>query len=62
MYGKKLKVTEIATVDEIASAAELVMGKSDGIPVAIVRGCRYDAEDKPSISNLVRRKEKDLFR
>ena len=62
MYGKKLKVTEIATADEIASAAELVMGKSDCIPVAIVRGCRYDAEDKPSISNLVRRKEKDLFR
>src|SRR5215208_4647126 len=62
MYGKKLKVTEIATADEIASAAELVMGKSDRIPVAIVRGCMYDAEDKPSISNLVRRREKDLFR
>lgn len=62
MYGKKLKVTEIATADEIASAAELVMGKSNRIPVAIVRGCMYDAEDKPSISNLVRRKEKDLFR
>lgn len=62
MYGKKLKVTEIATADEIASAAELVMGKSDRIPVAIVRGCLYDAEDKASISNLVRRKEKDLFR
>jgi coenzyme F420-0:L-glutamate ligase/coenzyme F420-1:gamma-L-glutamate ligase len=55
-------VTEIATADEIASAAELVMGKSDRIPVAIVRGCMYDAEDKPSISNLVRRREKDLFR
>ena len=62
MYGKKLKVTEIAIADEIASAAELVMGKSDCIPVAIVRGYKYDAEDKCSISSLLRRKEKDLFR
>ena len=62
MYGKKLKVTEIAIADEIASAAELVMGKSDRIPLAIVRGYKYDAEDKCSISSLLRRKEKDLFR
>jgi coenzyme F420-0:L-glutamate ligase / coenzyme F420-1:gamma-L-glutamate ligase len=62
MYGKKLKVTEIATADEIASAAELVMGKSDRIPVAIVRGCIYDEDDKCSISALVRKKENDLFR
>ena len=62
MYGKKLRVTEIAAADEIASAAELVMGKSDGIPVVLVRGYTYDADDKCSISTLVRRKEKDLFR
>jgi coenzyme F420-0:L-glutamate ligase / coenzyme F420-1:gamma-L-glutamate ligase len=62
MYGKKLKVTEIATVDEIASAAELVMGKSDRIPVAIVRGCIYDEDDRCSISTLVRKKQNDLFR
>ena len=62
MYGKKLKVTEIATVDEIASAAELVMGKSDRIPVAIVRGCIYDEDERCSISTLIRKKENDLFR
>jgi coenzyme F420-0:L-glutamate ligase/coenzyme F420-1:gamma-L-glutamate ligase len=62
MYGKQLKVTEIATVDEIASAAELVMGKSHRIPVAIVRGYIYDKEDICSITTLIRRKEKDLFR
>jgi coenzyme F420-0:L-glutamate ligase / coenzyme F420-1:gamma-L-glutamate ligase len=62
MYGKKLKVTEIATADEIAAAAELVMGKSDRIPVAIVRGCIYDEDNKCSISTLVRKKENDLFR
>ena len=40
MYGRKLRVSEIAVADEIASAAELVMGKSEGVPAAIVRGYR----------------------
>ena len=61
MYGKILKVTEIAIADELASAAELVMGKSSRIPVAIVRGCNYIAEDS-SISEINRSKEEDLFR
>ena len=37
-HGKVLEVTEIAVADELASAAELVKGKSDGVPVALVRG------------------------
>jgi len=37
-YGRELAVTEVALVDEIAAAAELVMGKSTGVPVAVVRG------------------------
>jgi len=61
MYGKILKVTEISIADELASAAELVMGKSSRIPVAIVRGCNYIAEDS-SISRINRSKEEDLFR
>ena len=36
--GRELQVTEVAVVDEIAAAAELVMGKADGVPVAVVRG------------------------
>ncbi len=36
--GREMQVTEVAVVDEIAAAAELVMGKSTGIPVAVVRG------------------------
>ena len=36
--GRELQVTEVAVADEIASAAELVMGKAAGVPVAIVRG------------------------
>jgi coenzyme F420-0:L-glutamate ligase / coenzyme F420-1:gamma-L-glutamate ligase len=62
MFGKKLKVTEIAVVDEIASAAELVMGKSKGIPVAIVRGFDFVMSKKASINELIRAREKDLFR
>jgi coenzyme F420-0:L-glutamate ligase len=37
-YGREMLVTEVAVVDEIASAAELVMGKAAGVPVAVVRG------------------------
>ena len=37
-YGRTLMVTEVCVADEIAGAAELVMGKSTGVPVAIVRG------------------------
>lgn len=61
MYGRKLKVTEIAIVDEIASAAELVMGKAKGVPVVIVRGLEFE-KSKSSIKALIRPKENDLFR
>ena len=61
MYGRILKVTEIAIADELASAAELVMGKSSRIPVVIVRGCNYISGDY-SISQITRSKEEDLFR
>ena len=62
MYGKKLKVTEIAVVDEIASAAELQMGKAERIPVVIIRGYDYRMKESTSISELIRSKERDLFR
>jgi coenzyme F420-0:L-glutamate ligase / coenzyme F420-1:gamma-L-glutamate ligase len=62
MYGKTLKVTEIAIVDELASAAELVMGKSLGAPIAIVRGYSYAKSENATIRELLRAKEKDLFR
>jgi coenzyme F420-0:L-glutamate ligase/coenzyme F420-1:gamma-L-glutamate ligase len=62
MYGKTLKVTEIAIVDELASAAELVMGKSICVPIAIVRGYDYMKSENCSINELIRAKEKDLFR
>jgi coenzyme F420-0:L-glutamate ligase / coenzyme F420-1:gamma-L-glutamate ligase len=62
MYGRKLRVTEIAVADEIASAAELVMGKAERTPVAIVRGYNFEKASKTSVKSLLRAKERDLFR
>ncbi|MEM2923414.1 MAG: coenzyme F420-0:L-glutamate ligase [Candidatus Nitrosocaldus sp.] len=61
MYGKELRVTSIAIADEVASAAELVMGKSRGVPVAIVRGLEYEHVDDASINELIREESKDIF-
>jgi coenzyme F420-0:L-glutamate ligase / coenzyme F420-1:gamma-L-glutamate ligase len=62
MYGKILRVTEIAIVDEISCAAELVMGKTNRVPVVIVRGCGFESSQKATVGSLLRTKKKDLFR
>ncbi len=62
-YGRELMVTEVAIVDELASAAELVMGKATGIPVAVIRG--VDPEwfgPGGVIDEVVRSPADDLFR
>ena len=61
MFGNQLSVTQIAIADELASAAELVMRKSDRIPVAIIRGVEY-VKETGSIKSLIRPREEDLFR
>jgi len=61
MFGKELKVTKIAVADEMASAAELVMGKADRIPIAIIRGFIYENK-QGSAKELIRKRKKDLFR
>jgi coenzyme F420-0:L-glutamate ligase / coenzyme F420-1:gamma-L-glutamate ligase len=61
--GREMQVTEVAVVDEIACAAELVMGKTTGIPVAVVRG--IDASwfrDGSVHDEIVRHPADDLFR
>jgi coenzyme F420-0:L-glutamate ligase/coenzyme F420-1:gamma-L-glutamate ligase len=60
--GQELRVTEVAIADEIASAAELVMGKSAGIPVAIVRGLDPEWFGDGSYRDLIRPADQDLFR
>jgi coenzyme F420-0:L-glutamate ligase / coenzyme F420-1:gamma-L-glutamate ligase len=59
--GYQLRVTMLASADELASAAELVMGKVDGVPVALVRGLER-ALGSGSAHELVRPAEMDLFR
>src|SRR5919206_874241 len=58
--GYELHATMIAVADEIASAAELVMGKLDGIPAAVVRG--LDVAGDGRARDLVIPEERDLFR
>ena len=60
-YGYHLKVSALAIADEIASAAELVMGKIDQIPVAVVRGVHYQP-GPGSTQSLLRDPARDLFR
>ncbi|MCP8314886.1 MAG: coenzyme F420-0:L-glutamate ligase, partial [archaeon] len=60
-YGYTLKVTAIAIADELASAAELVMGKVGMVPITIIRGYQY-IEGEGSIKSLIRPRSKDLFR
>jgi coenzyme F420-0:L-glutamate ligase/coenzyme F420-1:gamma-L-glutamate ligase len=59
--GKQLVATRICIADEIAGAAEMVMGKSLAIPAAIVRGASVP-RGRGSATAIVRPAEEDLFR
>jgi coenzyme F420-0:L-glutamate ligase / coenzyme F420-1:gamma-L-glutamate ligase len=58
--GYELHATVIAVADELAGAAELVLGKTSGVPAALIRG--YDASGESSARELVMPEERDLFR
>ncbi len=61
--GRELVVTEVCVADELAAAAELVMGKSAGVPVAIVRGVDPSWLRESSVRDeIVRSPQEDLFR
>ncbi len=60
--GRVLQVTEVAVADEIASAAELVMGKAKSVPAAIVRGADPLWLREGTVRELVRPTNEDLFR
>ena len=60
--GRTMQVTEVAVADELAGAAELVMGKSSGIPVAVVRGVDAGWLRASAIGELIRPPQEDLFR
>ena len=62
LFGYQLRVKRTAIADELASAAELVIGQAkEGIPVAIIRGYSYPKSEKTSAKMLIRKRSKDLF-
>jgi len=61
--GRELQVTEVAVVDELAAAADLVMGKSAGYPAAIIRGIPESWFTGGSVrADIIRSPNEDLFR
>lgn len=61
--GQELTVTEVAVADEIAAAADLIMGKADNVPVVVVRGLNESwFRDSSVTSEIVRSPNDDLFR
>src|ERR1700730_6321239 len=60
-YAKPLQATILAVADELAAAAGLLMGKSEGIPVVVIRGFRYRLANERATS-MIRPASEDLFR
>jgi len=60
-FGKILRVTSLAISDEICSASELVMGKTNYLPVAIIRNYKFK-QSVGSSNELIRDEQEDLFR
>lgn len=62
LYGYTLRIKRTAIADELASAAELVIGQADeAIPAAIIRGYDYPKSKNAKATELIRPKEKELF-
>jgi len=61
VYGYTLSASLIAIADELASAAELMMGKTNQIPAVLIRGYHYENTNK-NAKILLRDSEKDMFR
>jgi coenzyme F420-0:L-glutamate ligase/coenzyme F420-1:gamma-L-glutamate ligase len=62
LFGYELKVKRIAIADELAAAAELVIGQSDeGIPVAIIRGYSVKGDEASKATDLIWPRDKDFF-
>ena len=60
-FGKTMRVTAIAVVDELCGAAELVMGKTDKSPVVIIKNYNFESKND-NIKSILRDKSEDLFR
>jgi coenzyme F420-0:L-glutamate ligase/coenzyme F420-1:gamma-L-glutamate ligase len=61
-HGHEFQVQALCTADEIAGAAELVKGNVSRVPVAVVRGLRWERDDTATIAPVLRDQARDLFR
>src|SRR6056297_197284 len=61
-HGHEFRVQELCVVDELAAAAELVKGNTSRVPVAVVRGHRWELDDDATMAPVLRDSERDLFR
>ncbi|MCB0957114.1 MAG: coenzyme F420-0:L-glutamate ligase [Ilumatobacter sp.] len=61
-HGHEFQVQALCTADELAAAAELVKGNVSRVPVAIVRGFAWEADDTATIAPVLRDQSRDLFR
>lgn len=63
LYGKELQSTIVGQIDNLASAAQLIMGEADeGQPVVVIRGYDFNITENTSIKQILRKRELDLFR
>jgi coenzyme F420-0:L-glutamate ligase/coenzyme F420-1:gamma-L-glutamate ligase len=61
-HGHEFRVQELCVADELAGAAELVKGNTTRVPVAVIRGVRWEPDELASIQPVIRESSRDLFR
>lgn len=61
-HGHEFKVQAVCLADELAGAAELVKGNVSRVPVGVIRGLAWEADDTASIAPVLRDQSRDLFR
>lgn len=61
-HGHEFQVQQICVADELAGAAELVKGNTSRVPVAVIRGYRYEVDESATIAPVLRELSRDLFR
>jgi len=61
-HGHEFKVQALCVADELAGAAELVKGNLSRVPVALIRGYQWEADDTATIAPVLRDQTRDLFR
>ena len=63
LFGRTLETTIVGQIDNLASAAQLIMGEADeGLPVVIIRGYKFDFSERSNVKHILRDKSTDVFR